>query len=126
MLKCSQLLFIMVLEILNGGIERTMDTETESRNHRYLSRDATKYVAMAAMLLNHIASIFLTPGSWLFEGFLAIGYFTAITMVYFLVEATSIPTTGKPIFSGCWPLRCFLRSPIVWRLPQRGSSSFAD
>lgn len=63
-----------------------MDIETESRNHRFLSRDAIKYVAMAAMLLNHIASIFLTPGSWLFEGFLAIGYFTAITMVYFLVE----------------------------------------
>ena len=40
---------------------------------------------MAAMLLNHIAYIFLPEGI-LFEIFLNLGYLTAVTMCYFLVE----------------------------------------
>ena len=51
-----------------------------------LSRETIKYIAMAAMLLNHTANIFLTPGTFLCELFLDIGYFTAVTMCYFLVE----------------------------------------
>lgn len=38
------------------------------------------------MLLNHIAHIFLEPGTALFFVFEYIGYFTAITMCFFLVE----------------------------------------
>ena len=38
------------------------------------------------MLLNHIANIFLEQGTLLWEIFVDIGYFTAITMCYFLVE----------------------------------------
>lgn len=53
---------------------------------RILNRDIIKYIAMAAMLLNHIANIFLPSGTLLNEIFLDIGYFTAITMCYFLVE----------------------------------------
>jgi len=41
---------------------------------------------MFAMLLNHIANVFLESGTLLAEIFLDIGYFTAITMCYFLVE----------------------------------------
>lgn len=41
---------------------------------------------MAAMLLNHIANVFFQPGTMLYEVFVDIGYFTAITMCYFLVE----------------------------------------
>ena len=51
-----------------------------------LNRDTIKYLAILAMLLNHIANLFLTPGTLLCEIFLDIGYFTAITMCYFLVE----------------------------------------
>ena len=51
-----------------------------------LNRDIIKYLAILAMLLNHIANLFLTPGTLLCEVFLDIGYFTAITMCYFLVE----------------------------------------
>lgn len=51
-----------------------------------LSRDAIKYIAMFTMLLNHIADIFLQTGTWLCEIFIAVGYFTAISMIYFLVE----------------------------------------
>ena len=52
-----------------------------------MNRDQIKYVAMFTMLLNHIANVFLEPGTFLFEGDGGTwGYFTAITMCYFLVE----------------------------------------
>lgn len=51
-----------------------------------LSRDALKYIAMFTMLLNHIANILMTEATVLRESFLNIGYFTAVTMCYFLVE----------------------------------------
>ena len=51
-----------------------------------LNRDIIKYLAVFAMLLNHIANLFLTSGTLLCEVFLDIGYFTAITMCYFLAE----------------------------------------
>lgn len=54
--------------------------------YRILNRDVIKYIAMAAMLLNHISTVFMKPGTVLGELFLDIGYFTAITMCYFLVE----------------------------------------
>ena len=41
---------------------------------------------MITMLLNHISTVFMEPGTFLAELFLDIGYFTAITMCYFLVE----------------------------------------
>lgn len=53
---------------------------------RFLSRDAIKLIAMLAMLLNHIATVFLPSGTFLCELFTDVGYFTAVTMCYFLVE----------------------------------------
>lgn len=50
------------------------------------NRDVIKYIAMLTMLLNHISTIFMISGNFLAELFLDIGYFTAITMCYFLVE----------------------------------------
>lgn len=51
-----------------------------------LSRESIKYVAAAAMLINHIGLIFLPDGTLLQEIFVAVGYFTAITQLYFLTE----------------------------------------
>lgn len=51
-----------------------------------LNRDAIKAIAMAAMLLNHIANALLSRQSPWFEPLVNIGYFTAVTMCYFLVE----------------------------------------
>ena len=51
-----------------------------------LNRDAIKYIAMFAMLLNHIAHIFLERGTPLYEIFQDIGFFTAPVMCFFLVE----------------------------------------
>lgn len=53
---------------------------------KVLNRDVIKYFAMFTMLLNHIANVFLEPGTALYEVFLNLGYFTAVTMCYFLVE----------------------------------------
>ena len=58
----------------------------EQTKYRILNRDVIKFFAMFAMLLNHIANVFLESGTLLSEIFLDIGYFTAITMCYFLVE----------------------------------------
>ena len=52
----------------------------------FMNRDTIKYIAVFTMLLNHIANIFLEQGTLLWEIFVDIGYFTAITMCYFLVE----------------------------------------
>lgn len=51
-----------------------------------LNRDIIKYMAMIAMLLNHIAHIFLTRGTPLYEVLEDIGFFTAPVMCFFLVE----------------------------------------
>ena len=53
---------------------------------RGLNRDEIKLIAMGTMLLNHVATVFMEPGTFFYELFLDIGYFTAITMCYFLVE----------------------------------------
>ena len=53
---------------------------------RPLNRDIIKYIAMVTMLLNHIANVFLPHGTILYEILVDIGYFTAPTMCYFLVE----------------------------------------
>ena len=53
---------------------------------KVLNRDAIKYIAMLTMLLNHIAHIFLTPGTVLYEVFEDVGYFTAPIMCFFLAE----------------------------------------
>lgn len=54
--------------------------------YKKLNRDIIKYIAMFTMLLNHIANIFLNPGTFLFTFLVDIGYFTAPVMCWFLVE----------------------------------------
>ncbi len=53
-----------------------------SQKKKRWSKDVVKYIAMAAMLLNHIAYIFY-PRESNFEIFLNLGYLTAVTMCYF-------------------------------------------
>lgn len=62
---------------------------------RPLNRDAIKYIAMFTMLLNHIGNIFLPLGSVLWLIFINLGYFTAITMCYFLVEGYAYTHSKK-------------------------------
>lgn len=58
----------------------------ENEKYRVLNRDVIKYIAMFTMFLNHVANVFLVPGTLGYEVLVDIGYFTAITMCYFLVE----------------------------------------
>ncbi len=51
-----------------------------------MTQNAIKYFVIFAMLLNHIAAVFLDRGTLLHEIFTDIGYFTAVTMCYFLAE----------------------------------------
>lgn len=51
-----------------------------------MNRDIIKYISVFVMLLNHIGIIFLESGSVLRSIFVNVGYFTAISMCYFLVE----------------------------------------
>ena len=51
-----------------------------------LNRDQIKYFAVFTMLLNHVANIFLQPGTFACEALKDIGYFTAPVMCWFLVE----------------------------------------
>jgi hypothetical protein len=60
-----------------------------------LNRDVIKYIAMFTMLLNHIANIFLHPGTILCEALVDIGYFTAPTMCFFLVEGYQYTRSKK-------------------------------
>lgn len=62
---------------------------------KMLNRDVIKYIAMATMLLNHIANVFLVPGTFLFKLFVNIGYFTAVTMCYFMVEGYGYTRSKK-------------------------------
>lgn len=69
--------------------------EPSKSNIRILNRDIIKYIAMFTMLLNHISHMFLPAGSvpaFLFE---YIGYFTAPTMCYFLVEGYAYTDSKK-------------------------------
>lgn len=60
-----------------------------------LNRDIIKCIGMLTMLLNHIAHAFLTQGTLLYNVFIGIGYFTAITMCYFLVEGYEYTRSKK-------------------------------
>ncbi|MDE7245868.1 MAG: conjugal transfer protein TraX [Oscillospiraceae bacterium] len=56
------------------------------KNCRVLNRDQIKILAVITMTFNHIAHVLMTPGSVLYEVFEDTGYFTAITMCFFLAE----------------------------------------
>lgn len=64
-----------------------------------MSRDTIKYIAMLTMLINHIANVFLPAGMWYTNLCLYIGYFTAVTMCYFLVEGYGY-TRSKRKYAG--------------------------
>lgn len=64
------------------------------KKYKVLNRDVIKYIAMFTMLLNHIAGIFF-DGGIIREIMLDIGYFTAVTMCYFLVEGYQYTRSKK-------------------------------
>ena len=68
-------------------LETAGAAELPGPERRPLNREAIKYIAVIAMTFNHIAHASLLPyGSPLYELFVDIGYVTAVTMSFFLVE----------------------------------------
>lgn len=51
-----------------------------------MDRTTIKWIAIIYMALNHTAHVLLTPGTVLYNMFIVTGYFTAITMCFFLAE----------------------------------------
>lgn len=60
-----------------------------------IDRNLIKCIGMLTMLLNHIANALLTPGTLVYDIFIGVGYFTAITMCYFLVEGYEYTRSKK-------------------------------
>ena len=60
-----------------------------------LTRDTIKYIAIFTMLLNHIANVLLPENTILWEVFIDIGYFTAITNAIFLWKVFTIHIPGE-------------------------------
>lgn len=67
----------------------------ERNKFRVLNRDVIKYIAMFTMMLNHIGNVLMKHGEPLTEFFCDIGYFTAITMCYFMVEGYQYTKSKK-------------------------------
>ncbi len=89
-------------------------TQTADGKLRVCNRDVIKYVAMLAMLLNHIAHIFLTRGTLLYEILEDIGFFTAPVMCYFLVEGYGC--TSSRVKYGCRLFLFAVLSQIPYQL----------
>ena len=77
-------------------------------------RTKIKYIAVIAMLLNHIAHIFMEPGTVPAILLTSVGYFTAPVMCYFLVEGFAY--THSRIRYGMRLLLCAFISQIPFRL----------
>lgn len=100
-------------EIADSREEETMKIR-QADGREGMNRDGIKMIAMVAMTLNHIADVFLEPGTFFYEFLTDIGYFTAITMCYFLVEGYSY-TRSRKKYAG--RLLCFgLLSQLPYQL----------
>ena len=88
--------------------------QSDTKSHGGWSQNVLKYIAMGTMLLNHIAAIFLPAGTVLCELFTAVGYFTAISMVYFLVEGYGYTVRSETTFSACCCLRESPSCRMTW------------
>ena len=91
-----------------------------------MNRDAIKMLAMFTMLLNHIANALLPAGQPLTNLFLFIGYFTAVTMCYFLVEGYG-HTRSKRNYAARLLVFAFLSQlPYQLAFPDYGMAGFVQ
>ena len=103
-----------------------LQQQTQSPDWRVLNRDVIKYIAMTAMLLNHIANIFLVPGTLWYEVLVDIGYFTAITMCYFLVEGFRYTHSRKQYALRLFGFGVVSQVPFSMAFAQNGILEFQD
>ena len=91
-----------------------------------LTRDVIKYLAIFTMLLNHIANVLLPENTILWEVFIDIGYFTAITMCYFLVEGFRYTHSRKQYALRLFGFGVVSQVPFSMAFAQNGILEFQD
>ena len=103
-----------------------LQQQTQSPGWRVLNRDVIKYIAMTAMLLNHIANIFLVPGTLWYEVLVDIG---GIQCPGQAGRASAPGGSGTPTAANSMPYGCsgsvwFHRCRSRWRLPKTAFWNF--
>lgn len=102
-----------------------MSWDKELPAKRGVNRDAIKMIAMGTMLLNHIAQVFLEPGTLLYELLTDIGYFTAITMCYFLVEGWKYTRSRRRYAARLFAFAVLSQIPYSLAFSEGGSLEFS-
>ena len=91
-----------------------------------MNRDAIKYIAMLTMLINHIANVFLPAGMWYTNLCLYIGYFTAVTMCYFLVEGYGYTRSKRKYAGRLLGFAVLAQLPYQLAFPENGIAGFVQ
>ena len=91
-----------------------------------LNRDAIKMLAMFTMLLNHIANALMPAGAALTNLFLYIGYFTAVTMCYFLVEGYGYTHSKRHYAGRLLGFAVLAQLPYQLAFPENGIAGFVQ
>ena len=91
-----------------------------------MNRDAVKMLAMFTMLLNHIANALLPAGQPLTNLFLFIGYFTAVTMCYFLVEGYGYTRSKRNYAARLLVFALLSQLPYQLAFPDYGMAGFVQ
>ena len=91
-----------------------------------MSRDSIKMVAMFTMLINHIANVFLPAGQPLTNLCLCIGYFTAVTMCFFLVEGYGCTRSKRRYAGRLLGFAVLAQLPYQLAFPANGIAGFVQ
>lgn len=91
-----------------------------------MNRDTIKIIAMFTMLVNHIANVFLPAGAPLTNLCLYIGYFTAVTMCYFLVEGFGYTRSKKKYAGRFLGFALLAQFPYQLAFPENGIAGFTQ
>lgn len=91
-----------------------------------MSRDSIKMVAMLTMLINHIANVFLPAGQSLTNLCLCIGYFTAVTMCFFLVEGYGCTRSKRRYAGRLLGFAVLAQLPYQLAFPANGIAGFVQ
>lgn len=91
-----------------------------------MSRDSIKMVAMLTMLINHIANVFLPAGQMLTNLCLCIGYFTAVTMRFFLVEGYGCTRSKRRYAGRLLGFAVLAQLPYQLAFPSNGIAGFVQ